>query len=81
MSLTLKEFREITKDLPGETVVNTTVEFGNEWSIRGVVNCIHIAPTEHTYSKNGYVALTQCDSDSLVIRQLTGKNEWKKRKG
>ena len=76
MSLTLERFRELTENMPPETVINTTVEFGKEWSIRGTINCIHICPKEHTHSADEHITLTQCKGDKLVVKRLVDKNKW-----
>jgi len=79
MSLTLKEFRKITKDMPEDTIINSTIEFGKEWSIRGTITCVHLCPLEHTYSDDSHITLTQHsepDQDKLIVKKLIGKNEW-----
>lgn len=77
MSLTLKRFRELTKDMPEDTIINTTVEFGNEWSIRGTINCVHLCPVEHSHSEDTHITLTCIESDKdLTVRRLVGKNSW-----
>lgn len=86
MSLTLKKFRELTKDWPEETIINTTIEFGNEWSIRGTINCIHMCPKEHTYANEQHISLActteeKLEGKELVVRDLVGKSEWSTRDG
>lgn len=71
--------RELTKNLDNNVVINSTIEFGNEWSIRGAIDCIHICPKENNYANEDYITLTQVktnEKDSLIIRELTGKNQW-----
>ena len=74
--LTLKKFREITKDMPEDTTMNTTIEFGKEWSIRGTIDCIHLCPEEHSYSRENHVTLTQSKKGNFVVKRLTGLNKW-----
>ena len=77
MSLTLKKFRELTKDLPDDTYVETTIEFGKPNSLRGVINQVHIIPKEHSYTNEGHITLTQCELKSkfsLVVKKWVGKN-------
>ena len=74
MSLTLKEFRELTKDLPEDTIIGTTIEYGNPISLRGVINEIHIVPKEHSYSKENYLTLTQHKGKELIVKKWIDKN-------
>lgn len=76
--LTLGKFRELTKDMPDDTTMNTTVEFGKEWSLRGSINCIHVCSNEHSYSSDSHIILTQQveNKDKVIIRKLVGKNKW-----
>ena len=74
MSLTLKKFRELTKDLPEDYIINTTIEFGNPISIRGTINQVHIVPKEHSYSKESFITLTQDRGKDLVVKRWIGKN-------
>lgn len=78
MALTLKEFRELTKDLPEDMTINTTVEFGKENSIRGIINCVHIIPEEHSYAE-GHITLTQHNDfetqNTLRVKVWEGKNK------
>ena len=78
MSLTLKEFRELTKDLPEDYTVETTIEFGNPTSIRGTVNQVHLCPAEHSYSDQSHITLTQRTDggEGVKVRKLVGLNEW-----
>lgn len=69
MSLTLKKFRELTKDLDERTEINTTIEFGNPNSIRGVIDQIHIVPKEFAYSKESYIVLTQSKDGNFRVKQ------------
>ena len=82
MKIELKEIsvRELTKDLPEDTVLNTTIEFGNEWSIRGTINCLHIVPKENAYSDESHITMACIETEEeLVVRDCVGKNEWKTR--
>ena len=78
MSLTLKQFRELTKDLPDDYTIETTIEFGNPHSIRGTVNQVHICPSDHTHSKQSFITLTQSEKqiNGVKVRRLVGRNEW-----
>ena len=76
MKLTLKKFRELTKDLSGDYLIETTIEFGKPSSLRGIVNEVHICPSEHTHSGESFITLTQDMNDNVRVKQLIGKNEW-----
>lgn len=74
--LTLKKFRELTKDLPEDTIINTTIEFGAPHSIRGTINVVHIVPKEHSYAKENYITLTQDFGRSdLLVQRWVDKNK------
>ena len=77
MSLTLKQFRELTENLPDETVINTTIEFGRPNSLRGIINQVHIVPKEHSYSDETYITLTQNDTENieLLVKKWIDKNK------
>lgn len=76
MSLTLKKFRELTKDLPGGMTINTTIEFGNPNSIRGTINEVHICKHPHTWSDDEHITLTQYEGENLKVKKLADRNEW-----
>ncbi len=76
MSLTLKKFRELTKDMPDDMTINTTIRFGKENSIRGVINMIHICEHPHTWSDDAHLTLTQHKGTDLRVKKLVGRNEW-----
>jgi len=75
MSLTLKKFRELTKDLPEDTLINSTIEFGNPNSIRGNINRIHIIPKEHSYAGENYIILTQDKDREFIVKKWIDKNK------
>tara|TARA_R100001086_G_scaffold249569_1_gene189760 strand:+ start:1444 stop:1704 length:261 start_codon:yes stop_codon:yes gene_type:complete len=74
--LTLKKFKELTKNLPDNTILNTTIEFGNPNTLRGVINEIHIVPKKHSYSKEGYIVLSCNDKKRFIIKNWIEKNKY-----
>lgn len=75
--LTLKKFRELTENMPEDTILNSTVEFGDPNAIRGVINQVHIVRKKHSYSKENYIVLTQDIGDDLIVKEWIGKNTYK----
>ena len=79
MSLTLGLFRELTKDLPSNFKINTTVEFGSKSSLRGIVNVLQIASKEYSHSNENYIVLTQdkgIEKNKVLLETLTDFNNW-----
>lgn len=74
MSLTLKKFRELTENLNEDTIINTTIEFGNPNSIRGTINQVHIVPKEHSYANENHIILTQSKDPNFTVKKWVAKN-------
>jgi len=79
MKLTLKLFRELTKDFDENATICVPVT-NKEWSIKGLPNFIHLESSEHSYSETSSIILGQCKElkEDFVIRELVDKNEWRK---
>lgn len=78
MSLTLKQFRELTKDMPDDTAICVPIESGREWSINGKINFVHLATSEHSYSSSNIITIGQSIDiiENLVVKKLVDKNTW-----
>lgn len=73
--LTLKQFRELTKDFDENAVICVPSD-GMENGLNLLVNFIHLAPEEHSHGNNSIITLGQTYTDCLKIKRLIGKNTW-----